>query len=77
MVETTLQFETEQEFKHELRGVFEIIAMADDSELDDGDYAAVMLDTANQFQLASDNQVLGWFFNGERIIKSTHNTTDE
>jgi hypothetical protein len=68
MVEVTLQFETEQEFERELRGIFEVIAMADEDELSPGDYAAVMQDTAQQAELAYDRQVLGWFLNGDRII---------
>ena len=69
MVEVTLQFQTAQQFERELRGVFEAIAMADNNELDEGDYAEVMEDTAQQFQLACDKQVLGWFFNGDRIVQ--------
>ena len=71
MVEITLQFETEQQFERELRGVIEVIATADDNALDDGNYTDVMLDTAQQAELAYENQVLGWFLNGERIIDTT------
>jgi len=68
MVEITLTFTNETELERELRGVFEVIAMADDDDLTDGDYATVMIDTAEQFQLACENQVLGWFFNCEYIV---------
>lgn len=67
MVEVTLQFDTEEQFEHQLRCIFEVIAMAHEDELEDGDYAAVMSDTAQQAELAYDKQVLGWFLNGKRI----------
>lgn len=77
MVEITLSFTTEAEFEQELRGVFEVIAMANDDALKNGDYAAVMQDTAEQAQLACDKQVLGYFLEGKRIYETETNTTSE
>lgn len=70
MVEITLSFTTEAEFEQELRGVFEVIAMANPDAIDNGDYAAVMKDTAEQAQLAYDNQVLGYFLEGKRLYET-------
>lgn len=68
MVEVTLDFEDEEQFERELRGVFEVIAMADEDDLEDGDYATVMLNTAQQAQIAYEYKVLGYFFNGDRLV---------
>lgn len=66
-VSVTLHFEDESEFERELRGVIEAVAMADDDDLENGEYAETMQDVGEQAVLAMDNQVLGWFFNGDRI----------
>lgn len=75
MVEVTLSFTNESEFDRELRCVFEAIALADENELEDGDYADVMQDTAEQAQLAYDKKILGYFLEGKHIyeVDTTNN----
>jgi len=74
VVEVTLQFNTPAEFEQELRGVFEVIAMAEEDDIHGGNYAEVMRDTAAQAELAYEKQVLGWFLNGDHISEVTAGT---
>lgn len=76
MVEITLSFTNESEFEHELRCVFEAIALADEDELKNGDYADIMKDTAEQAQLAYNKQILGHFLEGKHIY-DTNTTTKQ
>jgi hypothetical protein len=77
MVEITLSFTNESEFERELRCVFEAIALADENELEHGNYADIMETTGKQAQLAYDKQVLGYFLEGKYLHEVNTTTNQE